>query len=318
MAMYAYVVRVTGHHDHAPSPASRRGPLVVALGVLVAYMAAEVVIGLLAGSLALLSDAAHMLTDAASLVLVLITMRLAERPPRGGYTYGLRRTEILSAQANGLTLLLLGAWLGYEAISRLVHPRAVAGGWVLGTALAGVAVNLVATLLVARAGRRSLNVEGAFQHLLTDLYAFLATAVAGLVILLTGQTRLDPLATLVVVALMARAGVRLLGDSGRILLEAAPAGIRPGELGGRLAAVDGVREVHDLHVWEITSGQPALSAHVLVAPDSDCHGVRLALEQLLHDEYRIDHTTLQVDHARTDLLQIQPRPTRYGVGHDDA
>jgi cobalt-zinc-cadmium efflux system protein len=301
---------VTAHHDHSPLRAGRPGPLVTALGVLVAYMAAEVVIGLLAGSLALLSDAAHMLTDAGSLLLALVAMRLAARPPRGGYTYGLRRTEILSAQANGLTLLLLGAWLCYEAIVRLVHPREVAGGWVLGTALAGVAVNLVATLLVARAGRGSLNVEGAFQHLLTDMYAFLATAVAGLAILLTGQTRLDPVATLVVVALMARAGVRLLGDSGRILLEAAPAGMHPDELGARLAAIAGVREVHDLHVWEITSGQPALSAHVLVAPDSDCHGVRLALERLLHDEYHLEHTTLQVDHARTELLQIQPPPER--------
>jgi cobalt-zinc-cadmium efflux system protein len=184
----------------------------------------------------------------------------------------------------------------------------VAGGWVLGTALAGVAVNLVATVLVGRADRGSLNVEGAFQHMLSDLYAFLATAAAGLAILLTGQTRLDPLATLVVVALMVRAGLRLLGESGRILLEAAPAGVRPDELGGRLAGVDGVSEVHDLHVWEITSGQPALSAHILVAPDGDCHVIRLSLERLLHDDYHIEHTTLQVDHARTELLQIQPAP----------
>src|SRR5262245_2921696 len=179
-------------------------------------MAAEVVIGLAAGSLALLSDAAHMLTDAGSLLLVLVTMRLAQRPPRGGYTYGLRRAEILSAQANGLTLLLLAVWLGYEAVTRLVHPRPVAGGWMLGTALAGVAVNLLATALVSRANRESLNVEGAFQHLLTDLFAFLATAAAGLAIVLTGYTRLDPVATVVVVVLMLRAGVRLLRESGRV------------------------------------------------------------------------------------------------------
>jgi cobalt-zinc-cadmium efflux system protein len=308
MAMYAYVVAVTGHHAHAPERISRPGPLVAALAVLAAYMIAEVVIGLAAGSLALLSDAAHLLTDAASLVLVLVTMRLAARPPRGGYTYGLRRTEILSAQANGLTLLLLGAWLCYEAVRRLIHPPGVAGGWVLGTALAGIAVNLVATLLVGRAGRGSLNVEGAFAHILTDLYAFLATAVAGLLILLTGWTRLDPVATLVVVALMVRAGVRLLGESGRVLLEAAPAGLDPVDLGARLAGLDGVSEVHDLHVWEITSGQPALSAHILVEPEGDCHAIRLGLERLLHDEYHLEHTTLQVDHARTELLQIQPAP----------
>jgi cobalt-zinc-cadmium efflux system protein len=288
---------------------------VAALALIIAYMAGEIVVGLLAGSLALLSDAGHMLTDAGALGLALVTMRLAARPPRGGFTYGLRRAEILSAQGNGLTLLLLAAWLAYEAVARLVHPRPVAGGWVLGTALAGVAVNLAATMIVSRADRTSLNVEGAVQHVLTDLYAFLATAVAGLFILLTGWVRLDPLATLVVVGLMARAGVRLVGRSGRILLEAAPAGLRPEDLGCRLAAVPGVREVHDLHVWEITSGQPALSAHILVAPEGDCHAIRLALERLLREEYRLVHTTLQVDHARADLLQIEPRPPRRMVGH---
>jgi cobalt-zinc-cadmium efflux system protein len=306
---------VTGQHGHAHARPGRRGPLLAALAAIVAYMLAEVVVGLLAGSLALLSDAAHMLTDAGSLALVLVTMRLADRPPRGGYTYGLRRTEILSAQGNGLTLLLLAAWLGYAAVLRLVHPRPVAGGWVLGMALVGVAVNLLATALVGRANRESLNVEGAFQHILTDLFAFVATAVAGLIILLTGMTRVDPLATIVVVVLMVRAGVRLLRESGRVLLEAAPAGVRPDQLGARLAAVDGVREVHDLHVWEITSGQPALSAHILVAPDGDCHATRLELERLLGKEYHIGHTTLQVDHARTELLQIQPRPPYGPASH---
>lgn len=299
---------MTAHHGHLTALPRRTRPLLVALALIVAFMLAELAIGLLAGSLALLSDAAHMLTDAGSLVLVLVTARLATRPPHGGYTYGLRRAEILSAQANGLTLLLLAAWLTGEAVRRLLHPPAVAGGWVLGTALAGVLVNLAATAAVGRANRDSLNVEGAYQHILTDLFAFLSTAAAGLAILLTGWTRLDPLATLVVVALMVRAAVHLLRESGRILLEAAPSGLSPAELGARLAAVPGVCEVHDLHVWEITSGQPALSAHILVAPQGDCHGARLELERLLHDEYRIEHTTLQVDHARGELLQIEPTP----------
>jgi cobalt-zinc-cadmium efflux system protein len=296
--------RHPGGHAH---PGSHAGPrsLGAALGLLVAYMAVEVVLAVASGSLALLSDAAHMLTDAAALALALFAMRLAARPPRAGFTYGLRRAEILSAQANGLVLLLLAGWLGYEAVRRLVHPPTVVGGVVLGTALAGVAVNLAATWLVSRANRTSLNVEGAFQHILTDLYAFLATALAGLVIILTGFGRADGIATLVVVALMVRAGVGLLRDSVRILLEAAPAGLRPEVLGGRLAAVDGVAEVHDLHIWEITSGQPALSAHVLVAPEYDCHAARRQMEELLREEYRIAHTTLQVDHAQSDLLQIR-------------
>jgi cobalt-zinc-cadmium efflux system protein len=278
-------------------------------------MAGEIVAGLAAHSLALISDAAHMLTDAASIALVLVTARLAARPPAGGYTYGLKRTEIMSAQANGITLVLLAAWLCYTAIRRLLSPHAVAGGTVLGVALAGVAVNVAATLLIARASGRghgvhlghsghrsdsqpqSLNVAGAFKHILTDLYAFAATAVAGLIILLTGFVRADAVATLVVVVLMLHAGAGLIRDSGRIFLEAAPAGLDPAAVGAAMAARRNVTEVHDLHIWEITSGLPAASAHVLVAPGEDCHAVRADLEAFLSTQYGITHATLQVDHA---------------------
>lgn len=279
-----------------------------ALVLVVGLMAGEVLVGLLAGSLALLSDAAHLLTDAAALVLALIAARLAARPPSGGYTYGLQRAEILSAQANGLTLLLLALWLGIEAVRRLVHPPPVVGLAVLVTALVGIVVNLAASWLVARADRTSLNVEGAFRHLLTDLYAFVATALAGLVIVLTGFSRADGIATLLVAALMVRAGVDLVRASGRVLLEAAPTGVNPAQVGARLAGVDGVAEVHDLHVWLISSARPALSAHVLVSRDRDCHHTRRELERLLREEYSISHTTLQVDHADGDLLQIRARP----------
>jgi cobalt-zinc-cadmium efflux system protein len=273
------------------------------LALVLAFMAGEVVAGLAAHSLALISDAAHMLTDAASIALVLVTARLAVRPPTGGYTYGLRRAEILSAQANGITLVLLAAWLGYTAIRRLVTPPTVTGGTVLGVALAGVAVNLAATLLIARAsgpghtGQRSLNVAGAFQHIVTDLYAFAAAAVAGLIIVLTGFARADAIATLVVVALMLQAGSGLIRESGRIFLEAAPAGLDPAAVGAAMAARPHVAEVHDLHIWEITSGLPAASAHVLVAPGEDCHAVRADLEAYLSRGYGITHATLQVDHV---------------------
>jgi cobalt-zinc-cadmium efflux system protein len=284
-------------HDHGVRPDADRRWLLVALAVITGFMAAEVVIGLLADSLALLSDAAHMLTDAGAIVLALVAMRLAARPPRGGYTFGLKRAEILSAQANGLTLLVLGAVLGYTAIRRLISPPEVAGGLVLGTALAGIVVNLAATAALRKANRTSLNVEGAYQHILTDLFAFLATAVAGLVILLTGWDRADAVASLVVVALMARAGVSLVAQAGRILLEAAPAGTDMPALGAELAGVPGVAEVHDLHVWQITSGEPALSAHVLVDQERDCHAIRVGIEQRLRERYRIGHSTLQVDHT---------------------
>jgi cobalt-zinc-cadmium efflux system protein len=298
----------TSSHAHAGSADSDARWLAAALALIVAFMAGEIVAGLVAHSLVLISDAAHMLTDAASIGLVLVTMRLAARPPQGGFTYGLKRSEILSAQANGITLVVLGAWLGYEAVRRLVAPGAVAGGLVLGTALVGVAVNVAATWLMSKANRSSLNVEGAFKHILTDLYAFAATAVAGLVILLSGFGRADALASLIVVALMLRAGAGLIRDSGRIFLEAAPAGLSPAAIGEALAARPHVAEIHDLHIWEITSQLPAASAHVLVATGEDCHAVRADLETFLSREYGITHTTLQVDHAPGRLLSVGYSP----------
>jgi cobalt-zinc-cadmium efflux system protein len=304
-----------GHgHAHGVNAGSDNRLLTGALALILVFMAGEVVIGVLAHSIALISDAAHMLTDAASIALALIAMRLAARPPRGGYTYGLTRAEILSAQANGITLLLLSAWLVYEAIRRLVDPPTVTGGLVLGTALAGIVVNLAATWLIGRANRGNLGIEGAFQHILTDLYAFIATAVAGLVVLLTGFSRADPIASLVVVALMLRAGAGLVRDSGRIFLEAAPSGLEPDRIGRALAGRPHVVEVHDLHVWQITSGMPAASAHVLVAVGEDCHAVRADLEHVLEHDYRITHTTLQVDHASEQFLTIERR--RHGDRDD--
>jgi cobalt-zinc-cadmium efflux system protein len=295
-------------HTHGPSADADPRWLRAGLALIIAFMAAEVVAGVLAHSLALISDAAHMLTDAASIALVLVTMKLAARPARGSYTYGLKRTEILSAQANGITLVVLAVWLGYEAVRRLISPPTVTGSVVTGVALAGVAVNVAVTMFVGRASRgedRSLNVEGAFRHIVTDLYAFIATAVAGLIIIFTGFERADAIASLVVVALMLAAGAGLIRDSGRIFLEAAPVGLVPAEIGAALAARPHVAEVHDLHIWQITSGLPAASAHVLVEPDQDCHTVRADLEELL-GRYGISHTTLQVDHAPALLTVGRP------------
>ncbi|MEY9941706.1 cation diffusion facilitator family transporter [Streptacidiphilus sp. MAP5-3] len=291
-------------HSHGVSADADRRYLTGALALIGAFMAAEVVVGLLAHSLALVSDAGHMLTDAASIVLALIAMRLAARPAKGSLTFGLKRAEILSAQANGITLLALSVIFLYQAVRRLVSPPAVEGGVVLATALVGIVVNVLAAWLISRANRSSLNVEGAYQHILNDAWAFIATAVAGLVVLLTGFDRADALATLVVAGLMLKAGYGLVRESGRIFLEAAPAGLAPDAVGARLASLPGVVEVHDLHIWTITSGYPALSAHILVRDDLDCHAVRLSMEHELREHYAIDHTTLQVDHASPETLQL--------------
>jgi len=312
-----------GHgHDHgaAVTADTDRRYLVWALALILGFMAVEVAIGLLAGSLALISDAGHMLTDAFSLVLAIVAMRLAARPAHGRWTYGFKRAEILSAQANGITLLVLVGIFGYEAVIRLINPPTVDGALVTFTALAGIAVNAAAALCISRANRTSLNVEGAFQHILNDAWAFLATAVSGVIVMATGFDRADALASLVVAALMAKAGYGLVRESWKIFLEAAPEGVDPVALVARLKEFDGVVQVHDLHVWTITSGFPALSAHVLVDPGGDCHAVRIGLEELLRHEYDIDHTTLQVEHAAAEILTIglrAPEPGEQPSGHCD-
>ncbi len=294
-----------GGHTSAPAGSRNSRYLAAALALILVFMAVEIVIGILASSLALISDAGHMLTDAAAIALALIAARLAARPAAGNLTFGWKRVEILSAQANGITLWLLTAWFVYEGVQRLLHPPDVAGGLVLITALIGVVVNIAASWLIARADRSSLNVEGAFQHTLNDLFAFIATAIAGLVIVITGWGRADAVAALVVAALMAKAGWELIRQSWRIFLEAAPRGINVAAIDADLHAVDGVRDVHDLHVWEVTSGFPALSAHILVDRTHDCHERQHTIASLLRDRYHIDHTTLQVDHPNPTLIRSE-------------
>ena len=280
-----------------------------ALALIALFMAGEIVAAILASSLALLSDAAHMLTDAAALAISLAAARLAIRPAHGAMTYGLGRAEILSAQANGVTLLILSALIIYGAIVRLVSPPAVKGGVVLIVALVGIAVNLVVARILAPrdAADRSLNVEGSYRHILTDLFGFVATAVAAIVIIATGFSRSDPIASLLIAGVMLYAAYGLLKESGRVFMEAAPAGLDPDEIGHVLASQPGVVEVHDLHVWEVTSGFPALSAHFVVRAGDDCHDRRRQLQRLLEDRFSVRHTTLQVDHesAAQPPLQIE-------------
>ncbi|HTB70971.1 MAG TPA: cation diffusion facilitator family transporter [Solirubrobacteraceae bacterium] len=308
-----------GAHTHAVRADADRGRLALALGLIVALMAVEIGAGVVAHSLALLSDAGHMLTDAAAIGFSLLALTLSARPARGAMTFGFRRVEILSAQANGVTLLILAAFIAYEAIHRLFDPPIVRGWLILIVALVGVLVNLLATWTLARANRESLNIEGSFQHLLTDLYGFIGTAVAAGVILLSGFQRADPIVSLLIAALMLRSGIALVRASGRIFLEAAPEGLDPQAIGAALVGAPGVVEVHDLHVWEISSGFPALSAHVLVGADSDCHAARRAMEAMLRGRFGLDHTTLQVDHAgeESEILQLEVAPARAGAQTPD-
>ena len=228
-------------------------------------MVVEVVVGIIASSLALLSDAAHMLTDAGAIGLALFAAALAARPPSKRYTFGLGRAEILSAQVNGATLLVLAGVLAIEAIRRLFDPPEVEGGLVIVVGALGACVNVAAAWALSRAERRGLNVEGAMAHVLADLYGSVAAIVAGVIIVTTGFGRADGIAALIVVALMLRSGWRLLRDSGRILLEGSPQGHRRRRDRATCSrAPTAIVEVHDLHVWEVTSGFPALAAHVLV------------------------------------------------------
>jgi len=288
---------VAGHHGHEHTAAGRRS-LAIALALIVGLLATELAVGILASSLALLADAGHMLTDAAALALALVAAAVAARPPGGSWTFGFRRVEILAALANGITLVLVGLWIVYEAVTRLASPPDVRGGLVLVVAAAGIAVNLAAAALLAGPSRHSLNVRGAFLHVTTDLAAFVGTALAGALILLTGWDRFDPLASLAVAALIFWSSASLLRDSSRILLEVSPGGTSPPEVAQAMLAAPDVVEVHDLHVWTVGSDTPSLSAHVLVRPDGDCHEARRALAQMLRERFQLEHTTLQVEHAR--------------------
>jgi len=306
-------------HDHEHAHDHDTTALKRALALLLAFMVAEIVVALVSSSLALLADAAHMLTDAAALAVALFAARLAARPAKGAMTYGLGRAEILSAQANGMTMMVLSLLIIYGAVDHLISPPDVRPAPVLAVALVGIVVNLIATRILGgehghahghgheheHEHSRSLNVEGSYRHMLTDLFGFVATAVAAIVILATGFHRADAIASLVIAVITLHSGYGLIRASVRVIMEAAPAGINPDQIGHRLAAQPGVTEVHDLHIWEVTSGFNAASAHIVVDAGHDCHEVRRQLSRLLADEFALSHSTLQVEHARAAQPPLQ-------------
>jgi len=285
-----------------------RGParraLKLVLPLILTFTVVEVVAGFLAGSLALLADAAHMLSDSLAIGLALFAIWIAERPETSRRTFGFKRAEILAALVNGLALVAVSMWIFYEAYRRLGDEPDVLGGWMLVVACGGLAVNVAGIAILHRSRGESLNVSAAFRHLLADLLGSVGVIVAALVILFTGWQYADPVAGAAIGVLVLASSWSIIRDSVEILLEGAPSGIDVDEVGRAMAATAGVVEVHDLHVWTITSGFPALAAHVVVARDEDCHAKRRELDRILHERFALEHTTLQVDHEGPDLLQL--------------
>ena len=300
-------------HDHshgagAYRDADRRA-LKIAAVLTAGFMLVEVAGGLITGSLALLADAGHMLSDSFSLVLALFAVSLAARPATSRRTFGFKRAEILAALVNGLLLALVSIWVVVEAIRRLGDPVDVLAGGMLTVAIIGLGVNVLAAWVLYSSSGESLNVKAALRHVLADLAGSVGVIIAAVVIMLTGWEAADPIISILISLLIVASAWSILRDSVDVLLEAVPRGLDAEKIGMAMASVPEVEQVHDLHVWEITSGFPSLSAHVLVGKDSDCHAARAEIEAVLHDEFQIDHVTLQVEHSGADeLLTIKAPP----------
>lgn len=292
---------MSGGHDHSHGHGGDVRYLTAALVLIASFMVGEVLAAVLSGSLALFADAGHMLADVGALAGSVWAARLGSRPAGGIWTYGFKRAEILSAAINGILLVAAGAVIVFEAVRRLISPSPVTGSVVVGVAVAGAAVNIIATAVLARADRTSLNVRGAFLHVLTDLYAFAGTAAAGIVVVTTGWDRADSVASLLVAGLMARAAWGLLGQAGRILLQAAPTNVSLDEVRAHITSVDHVVAVHDLHVWTLTESLPTLTAHVVV--EDHCfesgHAPQIldTLQACLGDHFDVEHSTFQLEPA---------------------
>jgi len=284
--------------DHSTTDQRR---LVIACALITTFMVGEVIAAFVVGSLALLADAGHMLTDAIALVMAIVALRLARRPAHGRWSFGFARAEVLSAAVNGVTLLVVSAVVLVEAVRRLVHPSDVGGLPLVVVAAVGLVVNVAATITLAGADRRSINIAGAFAHVSTDAAAFAATIVAGIVVIATGQHRADPAAALLVVVLMVRAAWSLLRESGHVLLEAAPDNVDLLELRTHLLETEHVIEVHDLHAWTSGSRLPSVSAHVVIDDSCFSNGaspvVLDALQECLVGHFDVEHSTFQLEPA---------------------
>ena len=297
-------------HSHAPSVGGGGKQAVRALALALAlnlgYTIFEAIAGYLADSLALLADAGHNLSDVFALAIALAASWLALRPATAQRSFGFKRAEILAAFVNALSLVVIALLIGVEAIRRLGDPPAVPGGWLIIVAALGIAINAGGAALVARGARHDLNLRASFIHLAGDAVGSALVIAAGIVILATGFELADPIASLVLAALILGSAWTVLRDSTSILMEETPVGMDARAVANAITEVPGVRSVHDLHVWTIGSGFNALSAHVLVGRDEDCHERRREIEGQLARRFGLEHTTLQVDHASEELIQLSP------------
>jgi cobalt-zinc-cadmium efflux system protein len=282
-------------HAHGHNHGNKRA-LALVLALTGTYMVVEVVGGLLTGSLALLADAAHMASDNLAIALALFAFWLSSKPSTPDRSFGYKRAEILAALVNGVAIVAVSAWIFFEAARRFSEPPEILGGWMMAVAAVGLLVNVAGAVILARSAGENLNMQGALRHVLADLLGSIGVILAAGVIVLTGWTYADPIISVGVGVLVLASAWKLLKEPVNILLEASPPNINAAEVGARMAASPGVAEVHDLHIWTITSGFPALSAHILVGKDEDCHARRRVVESMLHERYGIEHTTLQVDH----------------------
>jgi cobalt-zinc-cadmium efflux system protein len=291
------------HHHHHRTDDSRRMRLVllINLGMLVA----GVVGGIVFDSLALLADAGHVLADVGAIGLALFAAWMASRPASAQRTFGFRRTEIFAALANGVTLVAVSVFVFIEAIARMSDPPDVQGGGVLALGAFALAGNAIATWLLMRGDRSNLNLEGVLRHSAADALGSLGVIVAGLLVVTTGWDQADSVVSIAIGVLILLSSWRLLREPFNVLMESAPEGIDVREVGNAMCSVPGVREVHDLHVWTVTSGFPALAAHIRSDPSESADEVRERVEAVLHERFGLEHTTLQV--VPEPLLQLEDR-----------
>jgi cobalt-zinc-cadmium efflux system protein len=283
-----------------------RRRLVVALAINVVLLLAEAIGGVLTGSLAVLADAGHLLSDVGSIVLALIAARLAARPASGRRTFGYQRSEVLAALVNGLLLVAVSVGIGIAAIGRLSDPPGIEGGGVLALGLLGLVGNAAATVYLARGERADVNLEGVLRHSFADALGSFGVVVAGAWVLLGGSDIVDPIVGLLISVLVLLSSWRLIKEPFDVLMESAPADLDVDAMGAAVCRVEGVRQVHDLHVWTVTAGFPALAAHVVVARGADRDEIRQRLELELGEGFGIEHTTLQMEEeAEGGLLRVE-------------
>lgn len=280
-------------HDHSHVPKNEK-KIAIAAGLTGAFMIAEVVGGVVSGSLALIADAGHMLTDFASLVLAWLAFRLARRPADWQRTYGFDRFSVLAAFVNGLSLFAIAAWIVYEAIERLRAPGEVLGSLMLWVAVGGLVVNILAFIVLTRGESDNLNVRAAALHVAGDLLGSIAAIVASLVIIFTGWTPIDPLLSMLVVLIILRSAWAVVKESGHILLEGAPDHLDRRELAERLMRIDGVEHVGHIHAWSVTQERPVITLEITTAADRDPEAIKREAKGILRDEYHVDHATVEM------------------------